>query len=179
MQLNERWPTQRQSLTATVWRNNETALTDSPSKTRSWNINRKVSCQSDSRIRTNCFIYIYICMLTIDYRSYCQVYVFVIWTVILSFSSVYFIPVSTWFSIGSIGFWIWPHYIVTRTHRLYHMCICGIYAYVYIHIYVCVCVCVCVYIYIYVCAVIPHTALLSHLKLPQGKFLHRDSPSNK
>ncbi len=27
-------------------------------------------------------------------------------------------------------------------------------------------------------AVIPHTALLSHSKLPQGKFLHRDSPSN-
>ncbi len=34
-----------------------------------------------------------------------------------------------------------------------------------------------IYIYIYVCAVIPHTALLSHLKLPQGKFLHRDSPT--
>ncbi len=59
------------------------------------------------------------------------------------------------------------------------MCICGIYAYVYIHIYVCIYVCVCVYIYIYIyiCAVIPHTALLSHSELPQGKFLHRDSPS--
>ncbi len=31
----------RQSLTATMWRNNETALTDSPSRTRSLNINRK------------------------------------------------------------------------------------------------------------------------------------------
>ncbi len=61
------------------------------------------------------------------------------------------------------------------------MCICGIYAYVYIHIYVCiyVCVCVCIYIYIYIyiCAVIPHTALLSHSELPQGKFLNRDSPT--
>ncbi len=28
VQLNERWPTQRQSLTATVWSNNETALTE-------------------------------------------------------------------------------------------------------------------------------------------------------
>ncbi len=50
-----------------------------------------------------------------------------------------------------------------------YMCICGKYAvhmrYVYIHIYM------------YICAVIPHTALLSHSKLPQGKFLHRDSPS--
>ncbi len=121
-------------------------------------------------------------MLTIDYRSYCQVYVLLFGLLFchsLPFTSL---PVSTWFSFGSIGFWIWPRYIVTRTHRLYHMCICGIYAYVYIHIYVCVCVCVCVCIYIYiyvyvcVCAVIPHTALLSHLKLPQGKFLHRDSP---
>ncbi len=51
------------------------------------------------------------------------------------------------------------------------MCICGIYAYVYIHIYVCIYVCVCVCI-IYICAVIPHTALLSHSELPQGKFLH-------
>ncbi len=113
-------------------------------------------------------------MLTIDYRSYCQVYVLLFGPLFchsLPFTSL---PVSTWFSFGSIGFWIWPHYIVTRTHRLYHMCICGIYAYVYIHIYVCVCVCV--YIYIYICAVIPHTALLSHSKLPQGKFLHRDSP---
>ncbi len=32
------------------------------------------------------------------------------------------------------------------------------------------------YIYVCVCAVIQHTALLSHSKLPQGKFLHRDSP---
>ncbi len=55
------------------------------------------------------------------------------------------------------------------------MYICGIFAYVYIHIYVCIYVCVCVYIYI--CAVIPHTALLSHSELPQGKFLHRDSPT--
>ncbi len=31
----------------------------------------------------------------------------------------------------------------------------------------------------YICAVIPHTALLSHSKLPQGKFLHRDSPIRK
>ncbi len=101
------------------------------------------------------------------------------------------LPVSTWFSIGSIGFWIWPRYIVTRTHRLYiynlitdyiiyvymrYICLCihthiRVYIYIYIYIYVCVCVCV------YVCAVIPHTALLSHSKLPQGKFLNRDSPT--
>ncbi len=42
--------------------------------------------------------------------------------------------------------------------------------------YVCVCVYIYIYMYMCVCAVIPHTALLSHLKLPQGKFLHRDSP---
>ncbi len=29
----------------------------------------------------------------------------------------------------------------------------------------------------YICALIPHTALLSHSKLPQGEFLHRDSPT--
>ncbi len=45
------------------------------------------------------------------------------------------------------------------------------YTYTYMYVYMCVCV------YIYICAVIPHTALLSHSELPQGKFLHRDSPS--
>ncbi len=59
VQLNERWPTQRQSLTATVWRNNETALTETRLK-HAGEISTKVSCQSDSRIRTNCYIYIYI-----------------------------------------------------------------------------------------------------------------------
>ncbi len=44
------------------------------------------------------------------------------------------------------------------------------YTYTYMYVYMCVC------IYIYICAVIPHTALLSHSELPQGKFLHRDSP---
>ncbi len=60
VQLNERWPTQRQSLTATVWRNNETALTETRLKHAAEISTEKVSCQSDSRIRTNCFIYIYI-----------------------------------------------------------------------------------------------------------------------
>ncbi len=45
------------------------------------------------------------------------------------------------------------------------------YTYTYMYVYMCVCV------YIYICAVIPHTALLSHSELPQGKFLHRDSPT--
>ncbi len=45
------------------------------------------------------------------------------------------------------------------------------YTYTYMYVYMCVCV------YIYICAVIPHTALLSHSELPQGKFLHRDSPN--
>ncbi len=49
------------------------------------------------------------------------------------------------------------------------------YTYTYMYVYMCVCV----YIYIYICAVIPHTALLSHSELPQGKFLHRDSPSHQ
>ncbi len=44
--------------------------------------------------------------------------------------------------------------------------------YIYIH------GCITAYIYIYIYAVIPHTALLSHSKLPQGKFLHRDSPTH-
>ncbi len=39
--MNGLRPTQRPSLTATVWRNKETALTDSPSRTRRLNINRK------------------------------------------------------------------------------------------------------------------------------------------
>ncbi len=60
--MNGLRPTQRRSLTrhrvAQQW--NCTELTDSPSRTRRLNINRKVSCQSDSRIRTNCYIYIYI-----------------------------------------------------------------------------------------------------------------------
>ncbi len=47
------------------------------------------------------------------------------------------------------------------------------YTYTYMYVYMCVCV------YIYICAVIPHTALLSHSELPQGKFLHRDSPNQK
>ncbi len=57
-----------------------------------------------------------------------------------------------------------------------YICLC-------IHTHICMYICVCVYIYIYiyiyiyVCAVIPHTALLSHSELPQGKFLHRDSPT--
>ncbi len=56
----------------------------------------------------------------------------------------------------------------------YIICVYAVYAYVYIHIYVCIYVCVCIY---NICAVIPHTALLSHSELPQGKFLHRDSPT--
>ncbi len=51
-----------------------------------------------------------------------------------------------------------------------YICLC-------IHTHICMCMCIYIYIYIYICAVIPHTALLSHSKLPQGKFLHRDSPS--
>ncbi len=43
--------------------------------------------------------------------------------------------------------------------------------------YMCVCINTHICIYICVCAVIPHTALLSHSKLPQGKFLHRESPN--
>ncbi len=44
------------------------------------------------------------------------------------------------------------------------------------HVYIYIHGCITAYIYIY--AVIPHTALLSHSKLPQGKFLHRDSPTH-
>ncbi len=56
----------------------------------------------------------------------------------------------------------------------YIICVYAVYmlmhTYTYMYVYMCVCV------YIYICAVIPHTALLSHSELPQGKFLHRDSP---
>ncbi len=52
-----------------------------------------------------------------------------------------------------------------------HICLC-------IHTHICMYICMCIYIYIYICAVIPHTALLSHSELPQGKFLHRDSPNS-
>ncbi len=57
--------TQRQSLTATLWRNNETALTDSPCRTRRWNINRKSIWSNQiwgSVLTTNWYIYIYIYM---------------------------------------------------------------------------------------------------------------------
>ncbi len=53
---------------------------------------------------------------------------------------------------------------IKSNHRLYHICVYAVY--------------MLMYTYTYVCAVIPHTALLSHSKLPQGKFLHRDSPSD-
>ncbi len=53
---------------------------------------------------------------------------FVMWIAILSFSCL--LPVSTRFSFGFIGLWIWwPCYIITHTHTDY---IC---------MYVCVCVC--------------------------------------
>ncbi len=55
-------------------------------------------------------------------------------------------------SFGFIGLWIWPCYIVTHTHTDY-ICIC-------------------------VRAGTLHTTLLSLSKLPQGKFLHRDSPTS-
>ncbi len=56
----------------------------------------------------------------------------------------------------------------------YIICVYAVYMLMYTYTYMYVYICVCVYIYI--CAVIPHTALLSHSELPQGKFLHRDSP---
>ncbi len=61
-------------------------------------------------------------------------------------------------------------YIITD----YIICVYAVYMLMYTYTYMYVYMCVCVYIYI--CAVIPHTALLSHSELPQGKFLHRDSP---
>ncbi len=57
----------------------------------------------------------------------------------------------------------------------YIICVYAVYMLMYTYTYMYVYMCVCVYINI--CAVIPHTALLSHSELPQGKFLHRDSPS--
>ncbi len=50
-----------------------------------------------------------------------------------------------------------------------YMCLC-----IHTHICMYICVCVYIYIYIYMCG---NTALLSHSELPQGKFLHRDSPN--
>ncbi len=91
--MNGLRPTQRQSLTATVWRNNETALSDSPSRTRRLNLNRK-SILSVRFEDQNCYLYIYIYIyiyiyannrLTILLSGLCFM-----WTVILSFSSVYF-----------------------------------------------------------------------------------------
>ncbi len=120
VQLNERWPTQRQSLTATVWRNNETALTETRLKhAGEISTEKYLVSQIRGSELTVLYVYIYMCMLTIDYRSYCQVYVLLFGPLFchsLPFTSL---PVSTWFSFGSIGFWIWPRYIVTRTHRLY------------------------------------------------------------
>ncbi len=59
----------------------------------------------------------------------------------------------------------------------YIICVYAVYMLMYTYTYMYVYMCVCVYIYI--CAVIPHTALLSHSELPQGKFLHRDSPNSE
>ncbi len=73
----------------------------------------------------------------------------------------------------------YPLYIYT------HICV-YIYIYIYIylssiylsiHTYIHTYIYIHIHIYIYIYMVIPHTALLSHSKLPQGKFLHRDSPS--
>ncbi len=94
VQLNERWPTQRQSLTATVWRNNETALTETRLKHAGEISTEKylVSQIRGSELTVlyyiyNIYIYIYILYannrLSILLSGLC----FVIWTVILSFSS--------------------------------------------------------------------------------------------
>ncbi len=74
------------------------------------------------------------------------------WRVILSFSSVYFTS-----SFNAIWFRFHWFLNMTSLHRNTYTQI--------------------IYIYIYIYVVIPHTALLSHSKLPQGKFLHRDSPN--
>ncbi len=66
-------------------------------------------------------------------------------------------------------------YIIYYIESDYIICVYAVYMLMYTYTYMYVYMCVCVYIYI--CAVIPHTALLSHSELPQGKFLHRDSPS--
>ncbi len=74
-------------------------------------------------------------------------------------------------------------YIYIYNHRLYYICVYAaymlMYTYTYMYVYMYVYIYIYIYICIYICAVIPHTALLSHSELPQGKFLHRDSPSHR
>ncbi len=145
-----------------MWRNNETALTDSPSRTRRLNINRK---SIFSRIRTNCFfnIYIYIYAnnrITIGLTGFC----FIMWTVILSFSSVYF---TSCFN----AIWFPFHWFLNMTslHGNIHTQI------IYMYMYICTCICVymymCVYVYIRVYVYI-HTYIHTYIHAYMHTYMH-------
>ncbi len=89
--------------------------------------------------------------------------------ILLPFTSL---PVSTWFSFGSIGFWIWPRFIITRTHRsyiysnhrLYHICVYAVYIYIYIYIYI-ICMHACMYVCVYISIYTAYTHIWYNLWL--------------
>ncbi len=111
---------------------------------RRWNINRKKSLVSQIR-GAELTVYIYIYIYANNRLTIWFSGLCFMWNVILSFSSIYFTSCFT-------AIWFWFHWFLNIT-------LLDRNTYTQIYIYM---------------AVIPHTALLSHSKLPQGKFLHRD-----